>query len=262
MTRRAAIIAGAVLAAALLAPAAALRAQNARFELNEQQITHWVFRNQNSRQDSRQTVEASLQLELNLLSASVTLTDAQRAKLDLAGRADIDRFFDEFDELKRRTRFGQVDQAEYQKVWQTFQPLERRFAAGLFKENSLFQKTLRSQLESSQVTLYEESERERAVRQYRAAVEGAVAMIELKIPLTIEQRNKLIDVTMSKTKPPAGRIEGHNKLFFVLFAMSEIPDSELQPIFLENEWVAMKRILQHGQAMGRNLQQGRIQFAW
>ena len=262
MTRRFQNLPTLMFAAIMLAPAAVLRAQNARFELNEQQITHWVFRNQNSRQDSRQTAEASLQLEMNLVAAAVPLTEAQRVKLDLAGRADIDRFFDSFEDLKRSTRFGQVDQLEYQKVWQKFQPLERRFAGGLFKEGSLFQKTLRSQLDSSQVTQYEDSERARAVRQYRSAVEGAVAMIELKIPLTIEQRKQLIEVTMSRTKPPVGRLEGHNKLYAVLFAMSEIPEGELQPIFLDNEWVAMKRILQHGEALGRNMRQGPVQFAW
>ena len=69
-------------------------------------------------------------------------------------------------------------------------------------------------------------------------------MIEQKVPLTADQRKRLIDVTMTETKPEAG--EGYYKYYAVLLQMSKIPEDRIKPIFAADEWPAFQNLMRQG----------------
>lgn len=220
--------------------------------LSPEQAAHWVFGNQiliqgGAVQSYRGTISDGLKLELDLIETVAPLADPQRKKLELAGLGDIDRFMDAFEAFARECPGGAVTQTRYIELNQKAQPLARRYRAGLHKQGSLFRKVLRSTLDGDQLERVDALQAERDRKRYQALVKATVAMIDQKIPLTADQRTRLIDVTMSETEPLHVTIESHYKYFAVLFQMSEIPQQQIKPIFQDNEWPAVQAVLRQGQ---------------
>ncbi|MBA3316438.1 MAG: hypothetical protein H0T47_24535 [Planctomycetaceae bacterium] len=220
--------------------------------LNPEQVAHWVFGNQNmiqrgGIQSYRGTIADGLRLQLDLIETTTSLTEPQRTKLELAGRGDVDRFMDRYEAFARECPGGAVTQDKYVELNRKAQPLARRYRAGLHGEGSLFRKVLRSTLEAEQLARVEASQAERNRMRYQTLVKATVAMIDQKIPLTADQRKRLIDVTMSETTPPDAVVEGHYKYYAVLFQMSQIREDRIQPIFADDEWPAFKVLMQQGQ---------------
>jgi len=230
------------------------------FQLTKAQLIQNVFQQQQTVAAAREHAENSLDIQVDFVALIGTLSDEQRAKLQLAGRGDVHRFFDEFDEFLRAAPVGQMPQQEWQKVWQKIQPLQMRYMNGLHGRKSLFRKTIPSTLSEDQMHAYQVIETERNRRHYLATVKATLSTVEGKIPLTAKQREQVIALVMEKTKPP--RTWGHSyyRYHVVLYQMSTIKD-DLQPVFQENEWELMQKILQQGQMVRHLLrQQGGIEF--
>jgi hypothetical protein len=74
----------------------------------DEQIEEWVFGDNASM--ARRRAESRLATQILDLDRACKLTDAQKTKLQLAGRGDIKRFFDCFEEFKRKARLMQHDE--------------------------------------------------------------------------------------------------------------------------------------------------------
>lgn len=120
----------------------------ARFNLNAavvepENFDRWVFAEEPSERARLRHLEDVLRARIEAVARKQELTESQRAKLRIAGKGDIKRFFDRVEE--RRTAF--------EKERQTFrtglaalrrlEELERIYREGPFGEGSLFVKTLR-----------------------------------------------------------------------------------------------------------------------
>jgi hypothetical protein len=223
--------------------------------MSPEQIAQWVFGNQGNAQNARKSAEAALKLQVDFVAQIGDLSDVQRAKLQLAGQGDIHRFFELFERIQRDTPTGNIPQDQWQQVWQRLQPLQNRFAAGIHGRSSLFRRTIRSALSPPQLAKYESLDRERRRQHYHAIVRATVATIEAKIPLTAAQRGKLIDLVMSQTEPPDAWGQSYYQYYFVLYAMSKIPEPDIKPIFLDNEWKVMQAMLNQGRGWEHQFRQ-------
>jgi hypothetical protein len=241
-------------AQAQVAVAAELVDGEARFQMNEQQLVQWVFGNMRGK-DYRAQTEQALRVQVEFIATIGTLSPPQRDKLELAGRGDIHRFFDRFETLQRDCPTGMIRQQEWQDIWQKVQPLQMRYQAGLHGRGSLLRKTVRSALDDEQFAAYQAMEAERHRRHYHSLLKATVAMIEQKIPLTIEQRTRLIDLVMEKTEPLGHYGQSYYQYHAILLQMSKIPEQDLKPIFLANEWKVMQGLLQQGRGMEHMIRQ-------
>jgi hypothetical protein len=102
----------------------------------------WLFADEQSEADRRRHLDEILQTKVKSATLAHHLTESQRAKLRLAGRGDIKRFFDqvegtrrEFDKDRQSFRTGFA-------ALQRLEPLTQVYRGGPFGDGSLFAKTL------------------------------------------------------------------------------------------------------------------------
>lgn len=226
-----------------------LMAQPVReIQINEQTIMSWIFNNRQSTDRVREELEEIIQTRIDLIVAACDLSPEQRAKLELAGAGDIHRFFNEYAALRRTIRMGNVSIEEYQEINQKVQPVRQKYSAGLHSRESLFAKAVPYVLDARQQSQYAEFERARRKRQYESMVRGTVALIENEIPLSNDQREKFLKLILAEEAPLRVDVVSYYHVYLVLYRISKIPEEQLKPIFLENEWKVMKPLINRGQA--------------
>lgn len=238
-------------------PAEALQfvMQDNRIQVDPNQIVSWIFGNQLSADQVRSELEEILQTRIDLIAHACELTPEQQEKLRLAGAGDIHRFFNDFETLRRSLPTGSVTQQEYQDMWQQIQPFQQRYNAGLFSQDSLMNKTVRYVIQEDQVSRYEEFERQRQQRYFESIVRGTIAMMEDELPLTVAQREKLFDLILSQNVTIRTHQNSYYQMHAVLYQVSKLPEKELKPIFLKNEWTIMQAFLQHARDYEQMLRQ-------
>jgi hypothetical protein len=119
-----------------------------RFNLNtavveRENFDRWLFADGRSESAHWRDLEDILQTKVDVVGQEHKLTDPQRAKLRLAGRGDIKRFFDQVE--SRRIDF-EVDRHSFRTghaALLRLEPLSHIYQEGAFGDGSLFAKTLR-----------------------------------------------------------------------------------------------------------------------
>ncbi len=182
-----------------------------------------------------------LALQTEEIDRACGLSEAQRKKIQLAGRGDMKRFFDRVEDARKVFQAVKNDQNKFQEVWQHIQPLQTELSAGLFGESSIFRKTLRKTLTAEQAARYDKIEHERTASRYRAKVELAVAMLDNGLPLHDEQRRKLVALLVEETKPP--KRFGQYDYYVVMIQMAKLPESKVKPLFDAVQWKAVQQQL-------------------
>jgi hypothetical protein len=234
-------------------PADVQEAQNARFEIQEDQFDAWIFQNVRNSTVARTQLIKSLRLHADDVDRGCALSEDQRKKLHLAGRGDINRFFEQVEIERQKFLLVRKDPKKFNEIWQDIQPLQLNFQAGLHGENSLFQKTLRNMLATEQLESFSRHEAERRDFHYRAKVELVVSMLESAIPLRDEQRQKLIVLVVTQTKPPQHFTQQDFNV--VLWNLSKLPESKLKPLFDETQWKILTQQFARVQGMGALLKE-------
>ncbi|MCA9053266.1 MAG: hypothetical protein KDA75_05480 [Planctomycetaceae bacterium] len=225
------------------------------FQVDDQQLISWVFNNQQSIPDARSHLETRLAGHLEFVAVIGDLQPEQRRRLELAGQGDIARYIADAETLLSKLPRGNLDQDQWQDLWRRLSPIRERYARGLNGRGSLFDKALRTTLDPHQLETYRTLARERTARHYRALVGLAVADVEIKIPLTSEQRGRLIDALMTHTRPPRGQLDQHLQIAYVLYQTSRVPSEHLQPIFSDREWKVMQALLDQMRGWAGNFRQ-------
>lgn len=234
---------------AVLAPAAGM-VHAAAFNVPEETFDQWVFGGKTTSQVTKR-LDSLLLLQVESVERACELSDAQKKKLQLAGRGDMKRFFSAVEEKRKKFREARRDQNRFNNIWQEIQPLQLRFNSGIFDEKSLFYKVLKRTLDPDQSEEYEEREQERWKFRYEAKVELAVAMMETGVPLRDVQRQKFVKLLLEETEPPAKF--GQYDYYVVLYKAAKVPKEKLQPIFDDGQWRAVTQLLAHGRGMEATL---------
>jgi len=128
---------------------------NARnFNIDEAQFDQWIFQGSGNPAAGRARINSHLKLKIDELVRACALTEVQQHKLMLAGRADLKRFNDQVEEVRKKFLLVKNDQQKFNQIWQDINPLQQKLAAGLFGENSMFAKTVRKTLTEDQQVLF------------------------------------------------------------------------------------------------------------
>ena len=191
--------------------------------------------------DAHDWFSARLALRMEEIDRACRLTDAQRSKLRLAGKGDMKRFFDIYDEKRRKFQTLKNDQNRVNEIFQEIRPLQEIMASGAFGRGSIFDKTIHATLTPEQAASYDESTRGRRAARYRARIDLAVEMIDGYVGLSADQRRRVADVLAAGTRIPAK--SGQYEFYLVMFQAAQMPEEKLRPIFDEAQWKVMTQLL-------------------
>ena len=130
------------------------------------------------------------------------IDESQRQKLTLAATGDLQRFYRELDLVREQTKdFDIQNQEQMQKAWQIMSPVQQRVHQGIFSQASLFEKILKAVLTEDQRTSYDEYLRKRERNLCTAVLHATIADMEKSLPLTGEQRTKLLELLEANPFP-------------------------------------------------------------
>lgn len=201
-----------------------------------------LFQNDGNATLGEQRIRARVELQLADLDRVCQLSDAQKQKLQLAVRGDMQRFLSEaallrrnFDALMKEqgndpNAFNQV----WQQVAQDMQPLRQRLMQGLTTApTSLLMKMLPNTLTPQQQRDYEAVTSERQRFRYEAAIAASLHQLEEIVSITETQREALTKLLLAM---PAPRRFSHYDPFVVLCRLAIMPRNKLEPLFAPEQW--------------------------
>ncbi len=116
-------------------------------------LQSWLF---NGRTETavKQGLLSQAEQRLLQLEEFCDLTDEQASKLKFAAAGDVNRFFLEVAQVRKKTKnLDQNDQNAVQEAWQVISPLSERLQQGIFDDKSLFSKVMASTLDESKSRL-------------------------------------------------------------------------------------------------------------
>jgi hypothetical protein len=205
----------------------------------DEQFDQWVLNG--SAASARQRLEATVTLHIEDIDRACRLSDAQKQKLQLAGRGDIKRLFDGYEAAKRKFHLLNNDVQKLQDVMPDVAPMQNALRGGSFLDNSLLLKILPHTLTGEQIAHHDVAEAERREVRHRANLELAVAIFEDAVPLRDAQRQALITLLVSETKPP--RKAAAYGYYVVMIQIGHVPEEKLKPLFDDLQWKGMNRLL-------------------
>jgi hypothetical protein len=201
----------------------------------EADFDRWVFQNNNDGLAGvRKKLTTMLSLYIDDIDRTCKLSDAQRARVQLAGRGDIKRFYSLYQKVRQKFLEVRQDQQKMQQLWQEINPLQMMAQHGIFDDESLLFRSLHNVLTPEQFSLFDASDRARRDYRHRARIELAVSMFELNVPLTDAQRQELIAALLKLTKPV--RKSGMYAYYILMYQLSQIPEEKLKPLFDDHQW--------------------------
>jgi hypothetical protein len=194
-----------------------------------------------SAEKTRAQFAAALAEEIHTVDQYCGLTEAQRKKLDLAGRGDIKQFFDRVEELRTSYVGPPLTRDERARAITEMRRVNQLLQAGLLHDESLFRKTLRQTLTPEQ--------RERHTRLFRdrdiAAWEKLLVEWDkraLDISLSADSRRKLAGLLLDHS--PQLEISNARAYWTVTLQISALDESQLRPLFTAAEWPTLQHELQ------------------
>jgi hypothetical protein len=215
------------------------------FILNENAFRQMVYGNL-SPEVVRERHARVLALKIAYVDRTCGISRAQRETLELAGKGDIKRHFDRIEEHQNIIN-RPLEQAEYIKVVQELQVLNRAQSAELFGGESIFAKALRTTLTEDQAAHYRIVQLEKDQGRYQTRVEQYVVGLDNALGLTADQRRRLLHLLLQETHPP--RAFGPYDLVFIQYQMSRLPEASLKPIFDDAQWRSLRQKIASGQAV-------------
>lgn len=187
--------------------------------------------------DFRKRMEALAATEIDVVDRRVSLTDAQKRKLKLAARGDIEQYISRVNELRPKLTSKPLDQFQYVELMRELQPLRIVQQSGLIGETSLLRKTLRHCLTDEQRVRWQTLERERQ----RTAVESAIVTWQ-RMPngfmLTDESRRQFVDVLVEHGDIPDTR---NSYIHYVVLVEAAKLEDHLKPLVSEEVWQKLQK---------------------
>ncbi len=187
---------------------------------------------QNSVADFRKRMEGTAVAEIEMINNRVSLTDAQKKKLKLAARGDIEQVVARALELRPKLTSKPMNQQQYVELMRELQPLRMTQQFGVIGENSLFRKTLRHTLTDEQKVRWQTLERERQ----RMVIESAIQTWERMangVKISEPSRQKIIDVLVEHGELPETR---NTYIYYIVLVEIGKQEDRLKPIVPDEIW--------------------------
>lgn len=194
----------------------------------------------------RAQLERILKTTLADIDSACHLDGSQKQRLELAGRGDVSRFFEQLDGLFRRLQAARADDVELKSVFEDVMrdvpPIREALALGVFGDDSLLAKARGSVLSTAQAGQYERFVREQRAQRHRARIAKAVAYLDGPIGFGGEQRQAFQDVLFAELPLDDRRLAlvavpvDDDGCQIVLDRIGRLPREKLQPLFAEGQW--------------------------
>src|SRR5439155_9611662 len=84
-----------------------VRVEQVRQLWTDDQFERWVFQEDGNASRARKRLDSLLAMQIENIDRTCRLTDAQKKKLQLAGRGDVKRCFDCYERIKRKTQLSE-----------------------------------------------------------------------------------------------------------------------------------------------------------
>lgn len=215
----------------------------------DEQFEQWVFQQYGNALTARARLKESLELYTEDVDRACGLSDAQKQKLRLAGRGDIERFFRAYEVVKKKFQTIKNDQQKVNQIFQDISPLQAQMMSGLFDRDSLLQKCLINTISREQFLKYHKLDQERRRFHHESKVGLVVMMLDQSAPITAEQRRQLTTLLLRETRPP--RKFGQYDYYVMMHQVSKIDDANFKKILDNIQWQVFNQQL--GQL--RNIEQ-------
>jgi len=189
----------------------------------------------------KKQLDEQTKLVVDRIVKITAIDDAQRRKLTLAATGDLHRFYRELETVREETKdFDIQNQEQMQKVWQIVSPVQQRVNAGILNETSLFEKLLAAVLTVEQRAAYDEYLRKRERALCTAVLHATIADLEKSLPLTVEQRTRLLALLEANPFPKKVQNGSLYNVGYVLLA--RLNDTEVAKILDESQHKTFKGI--------------------
>lgn len=204
------------------------------------QFDRWLFSQFRTRDGARRQLETLLAVQLHELDAECHLTAAQLKKLQLAGRGDIKRFMDRFDDVASTVEDPQSSIDDLRTAMGEIRVLRAPSRQQLFGEGSLLCKTLTRVLDQDQAAAREKALLERNKLRHRAAINAAMKTLQSNLGMSDAQCAELAELLFMETRPPR-RFGNAPDVALILFQASRLPEVRIKSIFDDSQWRIISR---------------------
>jgi hypothetical protein len=189
--------------------------------------------------DLRNQFEATLTTRITSLEWAYDLTEAQKAKLRLAGHGDIKRWFDFIEDKKRESDQISGDPEMIRAYSRRLKAFRTRLRHAPFGEDSIFSKTFKTMLKPVERAEYEKALCVKRGERHVNLINKLINSNDHPLNLNEEQRRRFRNVLLRKTPPP--RLDALPDCRVLLLQTSQLPDTELRPIFDKPQWEVLKK---------------------
>jgi hypothetical protein len=230
-----------------MAPPAARRAQrnpkvDAARLLHEQmrqmykmQFDVWCRNRIGDQIELERRLQGRLDSRIDDCRRELRLSDAQVKKLELAGRGDVKRLLDRLRAIERTLDDPDSTTEELAATRGEMAEIESARTGEPFGPQSLFSKTLLSNLTPEQKALRQRVLTERVRLRYQLAIERGVRVLRENLGLNDRQVQQLETLLRSGTRAPR-RYGQAPDVALVLFQLSRLPTDQVRPSFDDDQW--------------------------
>lgn len=191
----------------------------------------------------RQGIEDALLLRVDRLRQVCDLDESQVKKLELAVRGDTSRLFREIAELREQTKdYDMNNQEEANEAWQAIMPMQQRLASDVFPDGSLLDRIQSKILDEAQAKKLADFEARRREKMLRSIVRMTLTQLELTVPVTAEQREKLLEL-LSEQALPKGKVNDQVLPYLGYTMLARLEDEHLNEVLDENQYKILKRYI-------------------
>jgi hypothetical protein len=208
------------------------------------------------RGEAAKHIDNQLRLFVDSLQRLFSLTDEQKKQLEFYGRGDIVRFQQQVEQVRGRFMEVRKDQQRFNNIWNDIGPLQQRMQTAFFHDQSLLAKSLDKVLKPDQWERYGQWQAERRRFQHLAKIELIVAELETYMPMTAEQRGKVIQLITDAGSTPKKASQFDQIL--IMYLMSKVSDKEWISVLDKRQFEVVNKLRQQGRQYGQMLRQNRI----
>ncbi len=216
-------------------------------EIPEARINQLIFQPDRTPEDARRRLDSVLALQVVDIDKTCQLTPEQKHKVELMGRGDIKRFFDQYESIKAKFQFLRNDRQNLTELSQDTRPLQMALQAGLFHDDSLLRKSLSHTLTNEQFERYDAIARERRKSRHLATIASLVNLLQRAGPFTDAKRKEFVALLAKEIQP--NRRPGPYGFYVLLGQMGQIPEEKLKPLLDDKQWQLLNQYRDQYQAM-------------
>lgn len=221
-------------------------------QANNQILQSYVLQGKDANRLQQELTNKSKVL-VDACSEALQLDEGQVEQLRFACRGDVMRIMQEITELDIHTKHVDMqemgrNQEEMQKIWPLVMPARSRIDEGLHSKGSLFEKSLKSILTADQQVNFEKQNQEKQTRLIVATTKLTLLEFEKQVPLTADQRNRIIKLVEESPKP---KLVSEGMAYYLgIVVLSKLPEEKVREILNEEQFKTFKKTFQNAQRFG------------